>query len=747
MLLPVLVVISSGSLMLDSLANFQGSIDLTMNRFIRELRRREVFRTAGLYIGVCWILIEVASVILPTFDAPEWALQAVIILAVIGFPVMLVLAWVYDVTEHGIEVQADPTDTLVAPIGSRKMDFVVIGVLTVALIFSVYMNVTQSPEIAAPIEPVAVLIADWNNQTGDPLFDGSLEQALQIGVEVAPFIATFRRSTAQEIAEEIQPGSSLDVSVSRLVAVRENIGLVLAGSIVADGSSYELEISAIDPQEGTVIASADADARDKGAVLMAVGSLTGDLVEELGGDILEEDIVFSSDSFTAASLEAVKSYTSAQELQHIGQDEQAVEFYAKAVEQDPNFTRALSGWALSLTYLGRTDEAEPLWDKALANLDRVTERERLRTLGLYYSIVTRNYQKALESYQTLVDNFPADDIGYNNLAVLNFLSLNFDAALTAGQSVLDLYPNSAMYQTNFALYAMYASDFDAAEAESRKVLADQPDYYKAWLPVAISALVANDIPAAVQAYESMAASNPLAATSAALGIADSQIYAGQFAAAREGLQQSIEAGLASGNQYGTATLYMALSYAHASEGDIEAAVASIREGLAVSGGEPWVVPAALTYLAAGDVDSATAIANELMQELQPQSRAYGLLVDGLKSQQNGNTIEAIEKLTAALDLADLWLVRFHLGKVYLEGGHNAEALDEFTICDERRGEAASMFLDDFPTYRYVAPLHYWLARAQRELGMANASAENFQLFLSLRPNGGTLVEDAKERLR
>ncbi len=622
-----------------------------MNRFIRELRRREVFRSAGLYIGVCWILIEVASVILPTFDAPDWALQAVIIIAVVGFPVMLVLAWVYDVTDHGIQVQADPTDTIIAPLGSRKMDFVVIGVLTVALIFSVYMNLTRSPEIAAPVDPIAVLIADWDNQTGDALFDGSLEQALQIGVEVAPFITTYRRSTAQEIAEELQPGSSLDVSVSRLVAVRENIGLVLVGSIVADGKGYELEVAAIDPQEGVLIATADADAKDKGAVLMAVGSLTGDLVEELGGDVLEEDIVFASDSFTAASLEAVKSYTTAQELQHIGQDEQAVDFYAKAVEQDPNFTRAFSGWALSLTYLGRTDEAEPLWEKALANLDRVTERERLRTLGLYYSIVTRNYQKALESYQSLVDNFPADDIGYNNLAVLNFLTLNFDNALVAGQNVLDLYPNSAMYQTNYALYAMYASDFEAAEAEAKKVIASQPDYYKAWLPVAISALVAQDLPAAVQAYESMAASNELAATSAALGIADSQTYAGQFAAAREVLQKSIATGLESGNQYGTATLYMALSYTHESEGDLDAAVAAIKEGLAVSGGEPWVVPAALTYLAAGDADSAAAIAAELMQELQPQSRAYGLLIEGMMSQQNGNNIEAIEKLTAAVRLS------------------------------------------------------------------------------------------------
>jgi len=105
-----------------------------MNRFIRELRRREVFRTAGLYIGVAWIGIEVASVMLPAFDAPDWVLRALIIVAIVGFPVSLILAWIYDVTEDGVAVQADATDTVVIPFGGRRMDFVVIGVLSVALI-------------------------------------------------------------------------------------------------------------------------------------------------------------------------------------------------------------------------------------------------------------------------------------------------------------------------------------------------------------------------------------------------------------------------------------------------------------------------------------------------------------------------------------------------------------------------------------------------------------------------------------
>ena len=75
-----------------------------MQRLIRELRRREVFRTAGLYVGIAWIAIEGASVLLPAFDAPEWILRALIIAAIIGFPITIVLAWIYDVTDEGIEV-------------------------------------------------------------------------------------------------------------------------------------------------------------------------------------------------------------------------------------------------------------------------------------------------------------------------------------------------------------------------------------------------------------------------------------------------------------------------------------------------------------------------------------------------------------------------------------------------------------------------------------------------------------------
>ena len=126
----------------------------------------------------------------PTVDAPEWIMRVVVIVALVGFPVMLVLAWIYDASSHGIGVQADPTDTVIAPIGSRKMDFAVIGVLSVALIFSVYMNINSGPSIVVEPDPLSILIADFENTTGDPLFSGTLEEAMQIGIEGASFITT-----------------------------------------------------------------------------------------------------------------------------------------------------------------------------------------------------------------------------------------------------------------------------------------------------------------------------------------------------------------------------------------------------------------------------------------------------------------------------------------------------------------------------------------------------------------------------
>jgi len=721
-----------------------------MSKLIRELRRREVFRTAGLYVGISWILIEAASVFLPAFDAPDWVMRALIIAAIIGLPIVIVLAWIYDVTDKGIEVQGDATDTVIVPFGGRKTDFIVIGVLSVALIFSVYL-ILSDKEVVDPttISPISILIADFDNRTGDQLFDGTLEQALQIGIESAPFIAGFRRDSAIRLAGTMDAANTaLNEATARLVAVREGIKLVMAGSIEEDRGKYTLYVRAVDPKGGEVLASAEVDAKDKLDVLAAIGTLAGDLREELGDEDLDREKLVTSETFTAKNLEAAQAYARAQSLQYNGKYEEAMEFYELALEHDPGFGRAYSGLALSANALGRTEDSEELWKQALTTLGTMTERERLRTLGLYYSIVTRNFQKAIETYELLVEKYPADDAAHNGLAVQYFYTLDFQSALRQGAVLLEIYPNSIMGRSNYALYAMYATDFDTATAEAEKVRVLDPTYFKAWLPVAIKALSDGDIELAKEAYGEMVAAGVRGELTAQLGLADTAMFVGNFSDARELFTSGTEMAEAAGSQYYLATMRMGLAQAmHKAGGASEDVAAAVGSALATSGGVSRQVPAALTYLAIGDTDAVQGIADELASDLQPQSRAYGALLEGLIAWEGGDSVSAIESINTGVGLADLWLLRFYRGVAYIEAGFAAEALDDFTACLERRGEASAVFLDDLPTWRYMAELPYWMGRAQQDLGMSHEARQNFSGFVSRRPGGGALADDARQRMQ
>lgn len=722
-----------------------------MNKFIRELRRREVFRTAGLYVGVAWILVEGASIVLPTFDAPEWALQWLIILAFIGFPVAVVLAWVYDITDKGIVVQGEPTDTIVAPLGGRKTDFVVIGVLVVALIFSVYLNFSREPGVPIELEPVSVLIADFDNQTGDAMFDGLLEQALMIGVESAPNVTAYQRTQAKELAKTLNDSGDdkLDKSVAQLVAAREGVQMVFAGSIVPAGAGYKLSMSGLDLFSNEEVFEVDAKAKSRNDVLTAVGTLSEEVREALGDESFKNKDVATVETFTAASIDAARDYVSALALAFEGKHEEAIELYRSATDKDPKFGRAFSGWALSATKLRQKEEAEELWKKALSLLDTMTERERLRTLGLYYTVVTRNYNKAVESFGELIEKYPGDAAARNNLQVVSFLTLDFQRASDEGKILLAQYPNSALYRSNFALLATYSGEFEDADRVAKELIKDDPDYAVSYLAVASAAMYRGEYDEARTAYEQMLAAtkSEYGESAGLMGLADIESYIGNFPKVRELLEPAVETAFQSEDNVGAAGKLVIIAEAYLAEGNFEQAAETARKVIASSEQVSHRVSAAIVAIGAGELETARAIGDTMSQDLQAQSRAYGEMIQASLLREQGDYIGAIDKLQSAIIMADLWLIRFQLGRAYLDAGSFAEAADEFRTCGTTRiGEATAAFLDDTPTYRYLAELPYWKARADEGFGMKDAAIEGFQAFLALRPNGGPLAEDAGKRI-
>ena len=498
--------------------------------------------------------------------------------------------------------------------------------------------------------------------------------------------------------------------------------MVLAGTIAANGDRFDLTLRAVEPVAGEVVAEADARAGRSAEVLVAINALAADIRKELGDSSEDLQRLEAGESITAGSLEAIKAYTTAQNLARAGQDEEAITYYQQAVAEDPEFARAYSGWGLSAHKIGRSEEADEQWQKALSLLDRMTERERYRTLGLYYTVVSLNYDTAIENYQQLVEKFPADGAGNNNLAILYIFTAQYDKALAQSEKLLKIYPGRTLYHGNHAQYAVYAGDMVTAAAEAQRVLAEDPDFFKSYMIMALVSLYDNHTENAIAQYERMAETGVRGESLANIGLADIALFEGRYADAIELLTAGIEKDRSENNTRGVGTKMVALAQAQIAMGDTAEGVQTIVD-LAATRGDGQLVPSAEIYAAAGRYDEAFGIAENYRQQLRPTARAYANLIDGINAIHQEEYVIAIDALRKALDSADLWIVRYYLGQAFLGGGYPAEASAEFERLISRRSETGGLFFDDVPTWRYTASLDDWKAKASEAISNMGAAAD------------------------
>ena len=596
--------------------------------------------------------------------------------------------------------------------------------------------------------PVSVLIADFNNRANDPAFDGSLEQALTMALEGASFVNPYARETARNVAQ-LPPAGKLDENAARLVSVREGVNLVLAGTIEPSRSGYSITVRAVSPTDGKVRGTASASAASKEQVLQAVGTIASEIREILGDTAAESAGLAASETITAASLDAIRDYSHAQDLLYQSNDEEAIVYYRRAIDSDPNFGRAYSGWAISAQNLGRREEALKAWEKAVSLVDRMTERERNRTLGNYYIAVPKNYKQAVQSLKRVVDQYPYDRGGQINIAIAYFYMRDFAAALEHGRKSVEIAPKDTIARANLALYGMYAGDFATAAEQARAVLKQDPSAYRSYLPLAMAAIAKGDFDAARNAYDAMAASGPPGASLANLGLADLALYQGRFHDAGLLLTKGIVEDQARSNTSGLAAKSVALAESYLGEGKTRLAVEAARRALKLLGTSPAAVPAARVLIAAGVSDEPRTLAAALADDLQTEFRAYARLLEGEMALRDRRYVAASEALSAGQALTDLWWARQALGIAYVEAGHPAEALTELELCRKRQGEATAILLDDLPSIRYLAPSLYWLARAQEAVGQTASARASYSEFLRIRPGEGVadpVAEDGRRRL-
>jgi serine/threonine protein kinase/Flp pilus assembly protein TadD len=616
------------------------------------------------------------------------------------------------------------------------------AVAAIAIVTTTWL-IADRPEPPPP-DPMAVLVANFRNATGEPVFDGLMEQAVTVGIEGASFITAFPRTNAERIGRLINAGNQLDETASRLVALREGIKVVLLGTVEKRGSGYTLSMQGVDPSSRQVLFTSTADARDRDSVLKAAATLATRVRNELG-DTKASD---PKETLSTGSLEAVSAYTRAQELSAAGKNQEAIEFFRKAKEIDPTFGRAYGGLAVSESRLGRTKDAAASWQEALKYLDVMSDREKYRLLGMYYSMVTRNIVTARDTYKKLVDEYPADGAGHNNLAVSYFSLREFDKAVKEGELALQIYPNNALYRSNYALYAMYAGNFSVATEQAAKLVADGQASYDTYLPLAISAIANGKPDAARDAYKKMASQDASGASLAATGLADLALAEGRAAEAITLLQTGIKADQAEKNLAGVQAKEIVLADAFGMQGNLKAAVAAARRAMEVEKSEAQILPAVRWLIAAKQFDEAERLGAELDQSLEQRTRAYGRVVASQVAMARGKRVEAVDAMREGLKLADLWLVRYQLGQAYLAAGAPAEAFREFEECMKRRGEGYAAFLDDVPTARAVVPLNYWMGRAREGMGLMPQAVAEYRTYIAGRAKDSPepLLKDAIARM-
>jgi Flp pilus assembly protein TadD len=600
----------------------------------------------------------------------------------------------------------------------------------------------------APHAPVSVLVGDFTNHTGDPIFDGTLEPMLNVALEGASFVNAFSRGDARKLAQKLpHPTDKLDEQPARLVAINQGIGAVVIGELSRRGEKYNLSATALDAATGNVIQKAETTAANKDEVLLAIPKLAAPIRRALGDTTPESDqLEAARGSFTAASLESVHQYGFAIELQFAGKTAEALQSFSKLAEMDPNFARAWVGMAGASANLGRRQDAEKYAKLAMEHVDRMTERERYRIRGVYY-VTTENWQKCVEEYSELTKLYPADNIGHENLAVCFSYLHNMPKALEEARQAVQIAPKDLLARNNLSLYACFAGDFQTCEHEGREVQRLNPSDEDGYLLLAHSQVGQGQLPQAAETYQELQKLSARGASLAFPGLANLALYEGRYREAIQILERGAAAAAAAKEPDRAADNLTMLAYAELLRGEQQPAVAAAEKALANSQSAKIRFLAARTFLKAGDTAKAEKLAASLGQELLAEPQAYAKLILGEAALKGHNSGQAIQLMTEAKNLADIWIAHFDLGVAYLEAGAFVEADSEFDACIKRRGEVLELFNDDQPTYSYLAPVYYYQGRAREGL-KSPGFRDSYSTYLSIRGKAGEdpLLPEIRQRL-
>lgn len=294
----------------------------------------------------------------------------------------------------------------------------------------------------------SIVLADFANTTGDPVFNGALRQGLSIELEQTPFLKLVPGDQVAQTLKMMErpPDAPLTPAVAREVCQRMNATVEIDGTIASLGNRYVLGLNALNCATGETLALEQVTADSKENVLPALSSAASELRSKLGesqASLATYDVPLTQ--ATTSSLEALQAYSQANQAFWAGDWQSAVSSLDRATQIDPNFATAYSLLGAMQSQFGDTSQGEKSIAKAYQLLDRTNAYEKLAIPAIYYFQVIRDYDKAATLYDEWARTFPREPEAWSGLGICYNYAGQCDRGLSAMLEAHRLHPSAFSY--------------------------------------------------------------------------------------------------------------------------------------------------------------------------------------------------------------------------------------------------------------------------------------------------------------
>ena len=610
-------------------------------------------------------------------------------------------------------------------IGRSSKAIIPAAAVVLALSISSYFYFRREPKLT---NKDTIVLADFTNTTGDPVFDGTLRQAMAVQLEQSPFLSLVSEQQIQQTLTLMgQPGDAkLTPAIAVQLCQRTGSTAVLEGSIAKLGSQYVLGFKAVNCKTGNNLSEEQGRAANKEQVLTVADTVAVSLRRSLGESLSSvEKFSTPLEQATTPSLEALQAYSLATQKNLRGEVVPSIPFFERAIQLDANFAMAYVGLGYVYSNINEAHLAAVNFKKAYDLRDRVSGREKLVIEAAYYWMVLGDLRKTIQALEILEQTYPRDVWTPSDLSVIYGYLGDHEKALVEAQEAARRDPTVK----GFVLTPAYLNlnRFDEARTMAEEAVAKDPDSFLRIFLYQL-AFLRND--ATEMAKQVALSAGKPGLEHVMLGLeAGTAAYYGRLGEARNFSHRAVASLETMGNKEGAAAYVSTAAVREGLCGNRDQARQGAIAALAISTGRDAQFQAAEALAFAGDALRAQALADKLAKgfpedtivqfSFLPRIRAQ-LALDHNQAQKAVKALEAVSPYE--LGIGSTLPVYMH-GEAYLAAHQHSEAAAEFQKILDHRGIVVNEPIG--------ALAHLGLGRAYATAGDAVKAKAAYQDFLTL----------------